>query len=135
MNNPATSDAGDQAVKRFLELIAKRFNVESTIIYKPDGFVVHKTIIAVILQGRRKSVMSCAAIMANMAYDVFVETGVELSTIPAWHGEWDRLDAYEEPLSLRKMVSHGVWQWRKLSASWTRWHHQITEILSRKGAP
>jgi hypothetical protein len=46
--------------------------------------------------------------MADLAFDVLLETGVHISPLPVWTEEWEHPEAYSNPILLRNIAREGV---------------------------
>jgi uncharacterized protein len=64
--------------------------------------------VAVLLKGEHQKVLKVALAMCDGAYDVLLETGINISPLPVWLDEWERPETYSDPALLRNIVRHGV---------------------------
>jgi hypothetical protein len=46
--------------------------------------------------------------MADVAFDVLLETGVLISPLPVWTDEWAHPETYSNPSLLRNIAREGV---------------------------
>ncbi len=46
--------------------------------------------------------------MADMAFDVLLETGITISLFPVWLDEWKHPEDYPNPALLRNIAQEGV---------------------------
>jgi antitoxin ChpS len=46
--------------------------------------------------------------MADIAYDVLLETGIRIQPIPIWDEEWAHPESYSNPLLLRNIDREGI---------------------------
>ncbi len=46
--------------------------------------------------------------MADIAYDVLLETGIQILALPVWEEEWAHPEAYSNPLLLRNIENEGI---------------------------
>jgi predicted nucleotidyltransferase len=46
--------------------------------------------------------------MADIAYDLLLETGVLIEPLPIWEGEWQSPDSWSNPVLLRNIEREGV---------------------------
>lgn len=102
----------EQAVRRFLALIAGRYDVASIIVYGSRARGVHRpdsdADVAVVLRGAHQRFLPAKLDMADMAFDVLLETGILISPLPIWQDEWEHPDAYSNPALLRNIDRDGV---------------------------
>lgn len=46
--------------------------------------------------------------MADVAYDVLLETGINISPLPVWLDEWEHPERHSNPVLLHNIVREGV---------------------------
>jgi len=64
--------------------------------------------IAVVLAGPRGKFMTTKLEMADMAFDVMLDTGIRVEALPVWVEEWANPEAYRNPFLLRNIERDGV---------------------------
>lgn len=64
--------------------------------------------VAVILPGEPGRFMATMRAMSDIALDVMLDTGVNISPLPIWQGEWQRPDEYPNPRLLRAIAQDGI---------------------------
>ncbi len=47
--------------------------------------------------------------MSDLAYDVLLETGINISPLPIWLDDWEHPEQARNPLLLRNIAEDGVW--------------------------
>ena len=102
----------EKAVRRFLSLIEVDFPVEGAYLFGsrargshgPDSDVD----IAVLLDGPPGPLVDTALAMTDVAYDVFLDTGTDISPLPVWLDEWEHPERYASPRLLREIAETGV---------------------------
>lgn len=95
-----------QALRRFLELISDRYDIESAIVFGSRARETHRpdsdADVAVLLKGEHLRFLRTKLDMADAAFDVLLETGINISPLPTWLDEWERPeDSGEERSGLR----------------------------------
>jgi uncharacterized protein len=106
--DPGTEDA----VRRFLSRIADRYDMAGALLYgsrargsyRPDS----DADVAVLLRGERQRLLPTTLAMADVAYDVLLETGINIAPLPIWTEEWENPDTYSNPALLRNIAREGV---------------------------
>lgn len=100
------------AVRRFLASIADRYDVESAIVYGSRARGTHRPDsdidLAVILRGEPQRFMATALDMSDPAYEVYLDTGLDISPLPIWLEEWMHPDDYPNPALLHAIDREGV---------------------------
>jgi len=100
------------AVRRFLEQIADRYDTAGAIIYGSRARGTHRpdsdADVAVLLKGERQRLLPTSLAMADMAYDVLLETGINISPLPIWLDEWEHPETYSNPGLLHNIAREGI---------------------------
>lgn len=65
--------------------------------------------IAVLLRGEHQRFLTTKLAMSDVAFDVLLETGINISLLPVWVDEWEHREAYSNPALLRSIRNEGVW--------------------------
>ncbi len=101
-----------EAVQRFLVLIASRYDMVSAIIYGSRARGTHRpdsdADVAVLLKGEHQRVLPTTLAMADVAYDVLLETGINISPLPVWLTEWEHPENYSNPALLYSIAREGI---------------------------
>jgi uncharacterized protein len=102
----------EEAVRRFLTLIADRYDMAGAIVYGSRARGTHRpdsdADVAVLLRGEHQRVLRTTLVMADVAYDVLLETGVNISPLPVWLDEWEHPENYANPALLHNIAREGV---------------------------
>lgn len=102
----------EQAARRFLSLIAGRYEMAGAIVYGSRARGTHRpdsdVDVAVLLRGEHQRFMAAKLDMADVAFDVLLETGVLISPLPIWLDEWEHPDTYSNPALLRNIDREGI---------------------------
>lgn len=102
----------EEAVRRFLALIATRYDMAGAIVYGSRARGTHRldsdTDLAVLLKGERQRVLPTTLAMADVAYDVLLETGINISPLPVWLDEWEHPENYSNSALLHTIAKEGV---------------------------
>ncbi len=64
--------------------------------------------VAVLLRGEHRRLLPTALAMADVAYDVLLETGINIAPLPIWMDEWEHPETYSNPALLRNIAREGV---------------------------
>jgi len=102
----------EAAVRRFLALIDSRYDMAGAIVYGSRARGTHRpdsdADVAVLLKGERQRALPTTLAMADAAYDVLLETGINISPLPVWLDQWERPETYANPVLLRNIAREGV---------------------------
>ena len=99
------------AIRRFLDLISARYEVEAAILYGSRARGTHRpdsdADVAVLLRGEQ-SYRTVKRDMAGTAFDVMLETNILVSALPIWPDEWDNPEEYSNPALLHNINREGI---------------------------
>ena len=102
----------EKAVRRFLALIAGRYDVSGVIVYGSRARGTHRpdsdADVAVLLRGEHQRFLSAKLDMADAAFDVLLETGILVSPLPVWSDEWAHPENYANPALLHNIDLEGI---------------------------
>ena len=102
----------EEAVRRFLALIASRYDMAGAIVYGSRARGAHRpdsdADVAVLLKGRHQRLLPITLAMADVAYDVLLETGINISPLPVWLDEWECPEKHPNPALLHNIAREGV---------------------------
>ncbi len=112
MGTQAIDHGTDEAVRRLLGRITGRYDVAGAILYGSRGRGTHRpdsdADVAVLLRGEHRRRLPTALAMADIAYDVLLETGVNIAPLPVWMDERESSETYPNPALLRNIAQEGV---------------------------
>jgi predicted nucleotidyltransferase len=102
----------EEAIRRFLGLIAGRYDLAGAIVYGSRARGTHRpdsdADVAVLLKGEHQRVLPTTLAMADAAYDVLLETGINISPLPVWLDEWEHPENHSNPALLHNIAREGV---------------------------
>lgn len=102
----------EEAVRRFLALIGGRYDMAGAIVYGSRARGTHRpdsdADVAVLLRGEHRRFLDAKLEMADVAFDVLLETGILISPLPVWLDEWEHPERYSNPALLRNIDREGV---------------------------
>jgi predicted nucleotidyltransferase len=102
----------EDAIRRFLALIADRYETAGAILYGSRARGTHRSDsdadVAILLRGTHQRVLPTTLAMADAAYDVLLETGINISPLPVWVEEWERPETHSNPHLLRNIARECV---------------------------
>lgn len=102
----------EAAVRRFISLIASQYDMAGAIVYGSRARGTHRpdsdADVAVLLKGEHQRTLPTTLAMADVAYDVLLETGINISPLPVWLDEWERPEIHPNPQLLQNIAREGV---------------------------
>ncbi len=108
MSIPIFDPATEQAARLFVQRIAERYEIAGVVVFgsharqtqHPDSDVD----VAVLLRGEHRRFLQTKLAMADVAFDVLLETGINISPLPVWLDEWEHPETYSNPDLLKNNV-------------------------------
>jgi predicted nucleotidyltransferase len=102
----------EKAVRRFIALIQPQYDMAGAIVYGSRARGTHRhdsdADVAVLLNGEHQRVLPTTLAMADIAYDVLLETGINISPLPVWLDEWEHPERFSNPELLHNIAREGV---------------------------
>jgi predicted nucleotidyltransferase len=100
------------AVKRFTVLISGRYDLAGTIVYGSRARGTHHedsdADVAVLLRGVHQTLLATTLDMADVAFDVLLDTGINIAPLPIWLDEWEHPGRHANPALLENIAREGV---------------------------
>ena len=101
----------EAAVRCLLGLIAPRFPLARAILYGSRAHGTHRpdsdADLALLLRGRHGRLLPTTLALADLAYDVLLETGVNITPLPIWMDQWEHPETLANPDLLREIAREG----------------------------
>lgn len=102
----------ESACRLFLKRIASSYEVAGAIVYGSRARGTHHqdsdADVAVLLKGEHQRFLPTKLAMADVAYDVLLETGIKISPLPVWLDEWEHPENYSNPALLHNIAREGI---------------------------
>ena len=102
----------EAALQRFLALIAPLYAMTGAILYGSRARGTHQpdsdADLAILLQGEHQRFLATKLAMADAAFDVLLETGINISPLPIWMDEWEHPENFSNPELLRNIAKEGI---------------------------
>lgn len=100
------------AARAFIARVSAQYDYSGAILFgsrarhtnRPDS----DADIAVLLHGHPGKFVMTKLDMADIAYDVLLETGIRIQPLPIWEEEWEHPESYSNPLLLKNIEREGV---------------------------
>lgn len=100
------------AARKFLAKIARTYDFAGAILFGSRARNDHRpdsdADIAILLKGKPASFVSTKLAMADVAYDVLLDTGIRIQPLPIWESEWLHPDEYSNPSLLHAIDRQGI---------------------------
>ena len=101
----------EQAVRRFITLMTGQFDMAGAIVYGSRARGTHRpdsdADVAVLLNGEHQRLLPTALAMSDLAFDVLLETGINITPLPVWLDEWEHPEHHSNPALLHNIAKEG----------------------------
>jgi len=112
MNSIAIDPETERAAKLFLRSIAGKFDLVRAILFGSRARQTHypesDADVAVLLRGEHQRFLPTKLALADIAFDVLLETGIRIQPFPIWEDEWQHPETYSNPHLLANIEKDGV---------------------------
>jgi len=93
-------------------LIADRYDIAGVIVYGSRARGTHRpdsdADVAVLLRSEHQRFLTAKLDMADVAFDVLLESGILISPLPVWLDEWEQPENYSNPALLYSINQEGI---------------------------
>lgn len=101
-----------QATRTFLEKVRARYSVAGAFLFgsraRGDSRANSDLDLAVLLQGKPASRVDVALDMADLAFDVLMDTGILIEAFPLWETEWEHPEHFNNPALIENIRREGL---------------------------
>lgn len=102
----------EKAVRTFIEKVAGQYDLAGVILFGSRARKSHRpdsdADVAVLLHGKPGKFVATKLAMADLAYDVLLETGIRIQPLPIWEEEWEHPETYANPRLLHAIEREGI---------------------------
>jgi predicted nucleotidyltransferase len=118
---PAVADANRRAdpdaatlgaAREFVRRVSVRYSVKAAMLFGSRARGTHRSDsdvdIAVLLHGPRGKLMDTSIEMADIAFEVLLETNVYIQPLPIWEEEWEHPETHSNPRLLENIRREGL---------------------------
>ena len=102
----------EQAIRQFLDRIGQDYDIAGAVVFGSRARGTHRpdsdADVAILLRGEHQRFLSTKLSMADIAFDVLLDTGINISPLPIWLDEWEHPENYSNPALLHNIASEGI---------------------------
>ncbi|PKO88949.1 MAG: nucleotidyltransferase [Betaproteobacteria bacterium HGW-Betaproteobacteria-12] len=102
----------ERVARQFVQRLAAQFEITGAYVFgsraRGDAQPESDTDIAVLLRGHPGRRVDEAVKMADIAYDLMLETGVRIEALPLWQSEWEHPETFNNPALIENIRHDGV---------------------------
>ena len=115
-NHTASQDSNDAevltATREFLRRVSARYSMKSALLFGSRARGTHRpdsdVDLGVVLYGTREKFMETSLDMADIAFDVLLETSIYIQPLPIWEDEWAHPEKHSNPRLLENIQRDGI---------------------------
>jgi predicted nucleotidyltransferase len=100
------------AAREFVRRVKIQYSVMAAILYGSRARGTHRTDsdvdIAIILRGPRGAFMDTSLAMADIAFDLLLETNLHIEPFPIWEAQWDHPETDSNPRLIENIRREGI---------------------------
>lgn len=113
MNNSDLLDPQTQlATRLFVQQITNRYDTAEAWLFGSRARQTHQpdsdADVAVMLRGDHQPFLKTKLDMADVAFDVLLQTGIRVQPLPVWLDEWEHPERHANPELLANIAREGV---------------------------
>jgi predicted nucleotidyltransferase len=113
LSDPSTIDTNTlHAVRNFARTVAARYDIAGAILFGSRARKSHRpdsdADVAVLLHGQPGKFVTTKLEMADIAYDILLDTGIRIQPLPIWEDEWAHPETYSNPHLLHNIQREGI---------------------------
>ncbi|MGE4531884.1 MAG: nucleotidyltransferase domain-containing protein [Acidithiobacillus sp.] len=101
-----------QATRLFIQRLDNLYDMAGVILFGSRARQTHRpdsdADVAILLRGSHQRFLPIKLAMTDVAFDVLLETGINISPLPVWMDEWEHPELYVNPLLLKNIAQEGV---------------------------
>lgn len=102
----------EKAVRAFIARLGAQYDLAGVILFGSRARKSHRpdsdADVAVLLHGGPGGFVATKLALADLAYDVLLETGVRIQPLPIWEDEWNHPERSTNPRLLRNIEREGI---------------------------
>jgi predicted nucleotidyltransferase len=110
LSSPAESEAMG-AAREFVRRVSVRYSVKAALLFGSRARGTQRADsdvdVAILLRGPRGKLVDTSLEMADIAFDVLLETNVYIQPLPIWEDEWERPETHSNPRLLENIRREG----------------------------
>ena len=103
----------EQTAHLFLKRVNNQFDTTGAILFgsqaRSDANAQSDVDLAILLKGKPGRRLDVALAMADMAFDVMLQTGLMIDALPLWEDEWLHPENFKNPALLENIRREGIW--------------------------
>lgn len=111
-SSPRIDPETESAVRLFMQRVSDAYDLDGAILFGSRARCDHRpdsdADVAVLLHGRRGAFLDTKLALADIAYEVLLETGVLIQPLPVWEDEWQHPHLAQNPRLITNIAREGI---------------------------
>ena len=99
-------------MRLFVQRVSDAYDLDAAILFGSRARRDHRpdsdADVAVLLHGRHGPFLDTKLALADIAYEVLLETGILIQPLPVWEDEWEDPDHAANPRLIRNIAREGI---------------------------
>jgi predicted nucleotidyltransferase len=95
-----------------MSVIERQYDTAGAILYGSRARGTHRpdsdADLAILLRGAHQERLRTTLAMADIAFDILLETGINITPLPVWLDEWEHPETHSNPSLLRNIAAEGI---------------------------
>jgi predicted nucleotidyltransferase len=104
--------AAVSAAREFIRRVSARHPVKAALLFGSRARGTHRpesdVDVAVLLRGRRGKLMDTSLELADIAFEMLLETNIYIQPVPIWEDEWEHPETHSNPRLLENIRREGL---------------------------
>ncbi|MDD5298407.1 MAG: nucleotidyltransferase domain-containing protein [Rhodocyclaceae bacterium] len=113
MQNTLLDRETEQAARAFAERVGAGYDMAGAILFGSRARQSHRPDsdldVAILLRGEHQRFLPTKLAMSDIAFDILLETGINISPLPIWLDQWEHPETAPNPALLANVAREGVW--------------------------
>lgn len=102
----------ESAMRLFMQRVSATYDLHGAILFGSRARRNHRpdsdADVAVLLPGRHGPFLDTKLALADIAYEILLETGVLIQPLPVWEDEWEHPERAANPKLIANIVREGI---------------------------
>lgn len=105
-------EATQQSIRRFVDVAQKQYPIKQVVLFGSRARALRSSDsdadLMLLLQGKHGNFVSTKLALADLAFDVLVETGIRIDPLPVWEDQWTNPVSFTNPRLLANIEREGI---------------------------
>jgi len=112
LKQASVDDITQKSIERFVDAAQAIYPIKQVVLFgsraKSQGSADSDADVMLLLKGEHGNFVSTKLALADMAFDVLIETGIRIDPLPIWEDQWLNPHSFTNPKLLANIEREGV---------------------------